>query len=109
MEVDYNIFWVSDLKALVKDPGLWKADTVRLQRSHNANTQKSIKEGEQFDPEKLDFSDNLMVTEGIYQGKLLLFICVFLITLESFPRLNIHPFSMKWCEPSRGSRTEAIV
>ena len=60
MEVDYNIFWVSDLSALGKYwslrgySKLRKADLISLLRSHDLSTQMFTKERGQFDPEELD-------------------------------------------------------
>ena len=50
MEVDYNIFWVSDLRALEKNRGLRgysklrKADLISLLRSDDASTRTSTEE-----------------------------------------------------------------
>ena len=65
MEVDYKIFCISYLKALVKCHGLQgysklrKADLISLLRSHNESTRKFMKGGAQFDLEELDNEDEL--------------------------------------------------
>ena len=80
MEVDYNIYWVSDLRFLAKYRGLRgysklrKADLISLLRSHNASTRKPTEEGtqKQFDSEESDnedemyspFDDSMITEEG---------------------------------------------
>ena len=67
VEVDYNIFWVSDLRTVAKDRGLWgysklrKADLIKLLRFHDVSARKSMEEGtqKQFDPEELDNVDKV--------------------------------------------------
>ena len=60
MEVNYNIFWVSDMSALGKHwslrgySKLRKAGLISLLRSHYVSTQMFTKERGQFDPEESD-------------------------------------------------------
>ena len=64
MKVDYNVFWVLDLRALAEDYSkLRKADLISLLRFHDASTRTSAKEvaQKQFDQEGSDNEDEVFL------------------------------------------------